>query len=156
MFNTVREDSGRKLPRSMGRHSFIRRTLGVCTILATSLTAAEVRGQAGAQGFKATVLDATSNLQRVTVPQFRSITVETTVEVSQGERGMTVLNHLVSPFNLTGQPALTVPCGFTAAGLPIGLQIVGRPFGESVVLAAGYAYQLRTDWHRRTPPVVTT
>ena len=53
---------------------------------------------------------------------------ETTVKVSEGERGMTVLNHLVSPFNLTGQPALSVPCSFTAAGMPIGLQLVGRHF----------------------------
>jgi len=81
---------------------------------------------------------------------------ETTVKVSQDERGMTVLNHLVSPFNLTGQPALTVPCGFTSAGLPIGLQLVGRHFEESRVLAAGHAYQQRTDWHRRTPPVAAS
>jgi aspartyl-tRNA(Asn)/glutamyl-tRNA(Gln) amidotransferase subunit A len=78
---------------------------------------------------------------------------ETTVAVSEGERGMTVLNHLVSPFNLTGQPALSLPCGFTAAGLPIGLQIVGRPFEEALVLAAGHAYQLLTVWHGRTPRV---
>jgi aspartyl-tRNA(Asn)/glutamyl-tRNA(Gln) amidotransferase subunit A len=76
---------------------------------------------------------------------------ETTVEVSEGERGMTVLNHLVSPFNLTGQPALCLPCGFTERGLPIGLQIVGRAFEEDLVLAAGHAYQLRTDWHGRRP-----
>jgi aspartyl-tRNA(Asn)/glutamyl-tRNA(Gln) amidotransferase subunit A len=78
---------------------------------------------------------------------------ETTVEVSEGERGMTTLNHLVSPFNLTGQPALSVPCGLTAAGMPIGLQVVGRHFEEALVLAAGHAYQGLTDWHRRTPPV---
>jgi aspartyl-tRNA(Asn)/glutamyl-tRNA(Gln) amidotransferase subunit A len=80
---------------------------------------------------------------------------ETSVAVSEGERRMTALNHLVSPFNLTGQPALTVPCGFDGGGRPIGLQIVGRAFEEAVVLAAGHAYQRRTDWHGRTPGAVS-
>jgi aspartyl-tRNA(Asn)/glutamyl-tRNA(Gln) amidotransferase subunit A len=55
------------------------------------------------------------------------------------------------PFNLTGLPALTVPCGISAAGLPIGLQIVGRPFEEAAVLQAGDAFQRVTDWHLRRP-----
>ena len=76
---------------------------------------------------------------------------ETTVEVSEGERGMTALNHLISPFNLTGQPALSVPCGFTSAGLPVGVQIVGRHFQDGLVLRAGHAYQRHTDWHGRRP-----
>jgi aspartyl-tRNA(Asn)/glutamyl-tRNA(Gln) amidotransferase subunit A len=55
------------------------------------------------------------------------------------------------PFNLTGLPALTVPCGFSAEGLPIGMQIVGRPFEESAVLRVGDAFQRATDWHDRHP-----
>ena len=47
------------------------------------------------------------------------------------------------PFNLTGQPALSVPCGFTADGLPVGLQIVGRRQADALVLRAGAAYQER-------------
>jgi aspartyl-tRNA(Asn)/glutamyl-tRNA(Gln) amidotransferase subunit A len=61
--------------------------------------------------------------------------------------------RLTGPFNLTGLPALSVPCGFTADGLPVGLQLVGNPFAESRVLAAGHAYQNVTDWHRRRPPL---
>jgi aspartyl-tRNA(Asn)/glutamyl-tRNA(Gln) amidotransferase subunit A len=57
------------------------------------------------------------------------------------------------PFNALGWPAVSVPCGFTAAGLPIGLQIVGPPGGEAVVLALAHAYEQRTDWHRRRPPL---
>ena len=57
------------------------------------------------------------------------------------------------PFNLTGLPALALPCGTTAAGLPIGLQLVGRAFAEADVLAAGHAYQRVTDWHRARPPL---
>jgi Asp-tRNA(Asn)/Glu-tRNA(Gln) amidotransferase A subunit family amidase len=61
------------------------------------------------------------------------------------------LNRLTNPFNLSGSPALSLPCGFTAAGLPVGLQLVGRHWDEATILKVGHAYQLRTDWHRRTP-----
>lgn len=63
------------------------------------------------------------------------------------------LSRFTVPFNLTGLPALALPCGFSALGLPIGLQLVGRPFAEADVLAAGHAYQQLTDWHRRQPPL---
>jgi aspartyl-tRNA(Asn)/glutamyl-tRNA(Gln) amidotransferase subunit A len=52
---------------------------------------------------------------------------------------------------MTGQPALSLPCGFTSVGLPIGLQIVGARFGEASVLRLGHAYQRVTDWHTRRP-----
>ena len=55
------------------------------------------------------------------------------------------------PFNLTQQPALSVPCGFTSRGLPIGLQIVGARHADALVLRVGQAYQSATDWHRRSP-----
>ncbi len=62
------------------------------------------------------------------------------------------LTQYTRPFNLTGFPALTVPCGFSN-GLPIGLQLAGRPFEEATALNAGYAYQRATDWHTRRPPM---
>jgi aspartyl-tRNA(Asn)/glutamyl-tRNA(Gln) amidotransferase subunit A len=55
------------------------------------------------------------------------------------------------PFNFSGHPACAAPCGFTAGGLPIGLQIVGRPFDEATVLRVVDAYQRITDWHTRRP-----
>jgi len=55
------------------------------------------------------------------------------------------------PFDMFGLPAITVPCGFSTSGLPIGLQIVGAPFAESTVLALAYAYEQATEWHRRKP-----
>jgi Asp-tRNA(Asn)/Glu-tRNA(Gln) amidotransferase A subunit family amidase len=61
------------------------------------------------------------------------------------------LIRFTRPFNLSGHPACSVPCGFTAAGLPIGMQLVGRPFDEATVLRAGDAYQRLTDWHARRP-----
>ena len=54
--------------------------------------------------------------------------------------------------NYLGVPALVLPCGFDSRGLPIGLQLVGRPFAEAVLLAAGHACQRETDWHKRLPP----
>jgi aspartyl-tRNA(Asn)/glutamyl-tRNA(Gln) amidotransferase subunit A len=56
-------------------------------------------------------------------------------------------------FNLSGHPACAVPCGFTPAGLPIGMQIAGRLFDEATVLRVADAYQRATDWHLRRPPI---
>jgi aspartyl-tRNA(Asn)/glutamyl-tRNA(Gln) amidotransferase subunit A len=58
-----------------------------------------------------------------------------------------------SAFNHFGTPAITVPCGFSKEGLPIGLQIAGAPFREPVVLQVAWAYQQTTDWHRKRPAV---
>ena len=55
------------------------------------------------------------------------------------------------PFNLTGQPALSVCNGFDKAGLPLSLQIVGRPFDEATVLRIGNAYERATSWRERRP-----
>ncbi len=60
---------------------------------------------------------------------------------------------LTYPFNLTGQPAITVPCGFSEDGLPIGLQIVGRRHDDAGVLRAAAAYEQATPWHGRRPPL---
>ena len=58
-------------------------------------------------------------------------------------------------FDVTGLPAISVPCGFSSSGLPIGLQIVGAPFAESTVLALAYAYEQATEWHRRKLTVLS-
>ena len=63
------------------------------------------------------------------------------------------LVRLTRHFNLSGHPACSVPCGFTAGGLPIGMQVVGRPFDEATVLRVADAWQRITDWHTRRPPL---
>jgi aspartyl-tRNA(Asn)/glutamyl-tRNA(Gln) amidotransferase subunit A len=60
-------------------------------------------------------------------------------------------SRFTRPFNGLGLPALSLPCGFSRAGLPLAFQIVGRPFDEATVLRAGHAYQRVTDWHARVP-----
>jgi aspartyl-tRNA(Asn)/glutamyl-tRNA(Gln) amidotransferase subunit A len=56
-----------------------------------------------------------------------------------------------SPFNVAGIPTISVPCGFTSAGLPIGLSLAGREWDEGTVMRAGHAYQQVTEWHKREP-----
>jgi aspartyl-tRNA(Asn)/glutamyl-tRNA(Gln) amidotransferase subunit A len=55
--------------------------------------------------------------------------------------------------NLTGMPALSLPCGFTRGGLPVGLQLQGNYFDEARLLAIGHRFQQATDWHARRPAV---
>jgi aspartyl-tRNA(Asn)/glutamyl-tRNA(Gln) amidotransferase subunit A len=57
------------------------------------------------------------------------------------------------PFNFLGLPAISIPCGFTRDGLPIGLQIVGKAFDEADVLQIARAYEQATDWSARRPPL---
>ena len=62
-----------------------------------------------------------------------------------------LLTRFTAPFNLTGLPALSLPCGFTSQGLPVGLQIISRPWAEVEVLRAGYAYEQASEWYLREP-----
>jgi len=64
------------------------------------------------------------------------------------------LAALIPAGNLAGLPALSIPCGF-ANGMPMGLQLVGSPFSENMLLAIGKTFQDRTDWHKRRPPLAT-
>ncbi|MBF2097725.1 MAG: Asp-tRNA(Asn)/Glu-tRNA(Gln) amidotransferase subunit GatA [Gloeomargaritaceae cyanobacterium C42_A2020_066] len=65
---------------------------------------------------------------------------------------MYLTDLMTIPVNLAGLPALSLPCGFTADGLPVGLQIIGRPLAEADILQVAYAYEQTTPWHHRQPP----
>ncbi len=75
--------------------------------------------------------------------QAGELTVGTTAALTQYTR----------PYNITGTPAISVPCGFSRDGLPIGLQLAGRAYDEPTVLRAAHAYEQATDWGQRRPPV---
>ena len=64
-----------------------------------------------------------------------------------------LLTRYTRVYNITGSPAISVPCGFADDGLPAGLHLAGRNFDESTVLRAAYAYQQATDWHHQRPPL---
>ena len=77
---------------------------------------------------------------------------ELTVDIGGKEFGVAAhIARATRPFNMTGLPAISVPCGFTPAGLPIGLQIIGRPFEETLLLRVAHTYERSTPWHERHP-----
>jgi aspartyl-tRNA(Asn)/glutamyl-tRNA(Gln) amidotransferase subunit A len=55
-------------------------------------------------------------------------------------------------FDFTGQPSISVPCGFTAAGLPVGLMVTGRLFEDATLLRFAQAFEQASPWHLKTPP----
>jgi aspartyl-tRNA(Asn)/glutamyl-tRNA(Gln) amidotransferase subunit A len=78
---------------------------------------------------------------------------DTAVRVA-GERETTVraeLLRMTRPTNISGHPSISIPCGFTPAGLPVGLQLIGPKWGEAKLLAIALAYEDATDWHMRHP-----
>jgi aspartyl-tRNA(Asn)/glutamyl-tRNA(Gln) amidotransferase subunit A len=84
-----------------------------------------------------------------------SIPVPTISETTTGENPAQVLGaltHCTRGINYLGLPAISVPAGFTANGMPSAFQLVGRPFSEALLLRSADAYQRVTDWHRRVAP----
>ena len=67
------------------------------------------------------------------------------------ERALNLL-RLTAPFSLTGNPVISLPCGFNREGLPLSIQIIGRRGEESTVMQTGYAYEQATEWHKQRPP----
>lgn len=76
--------------------------------------------------------------------------IDSKQEVLDGFKGR---RSYTSPFNLANTPALSINCGFTTENLPVGLQIVGKPFDEVKLFQIAHAYEQATDWHTRRPPV---
>ena len=77
-------------------------------------------------------------------------------EVPIGDRTVGTVGALTQytrPYNISGTPAISVPCGFSQAGMPMGLQLAGRAFEDATVLRAAHAYEQSTGWHLQRPPV---
>jgi len=73
--------------------------------------------------------------------------IDSKAKTNRNRAGMT------TSFSLASSPAISINCGFTSNGLPIGLQIGGKPFDEQTVLNVAYAYEQATEWHKRRPPI---
>ena len=67
------------------------------------------------------------------------------------ESTLFLLPRLTRPFNISGSPTISVPCGFTSSGMPIGVQLAGRIFDEPTVLNVAYLYEQATQWHTMRP-----
>ena len=79
---------------------------------------------------------------------------EDIVEVNgQTEHKLALMPRLTRPHNICGIPTVSVPCGFSSDGLPIGMQLAARPFEDALALQVAYAYEQATEWHTRRPPV---
>ena len=102
--------------------------------------------------FVATVFDKCEVLHTPLLAMPVPTIAETTVGASSEVPALIArITRNARPFNYLGTPALSVPAGFSANGLPVALQLVARPFAESLLFRAGHAYQSVTDWHRRMP-----
>jgi amidase len=73
--------------------------------------------------------------------------------LGEDPKALEMLLRFTAPFDMTCSPTITLPGGFTAKGLPIAFQLVSRHMEEDLLLRAGHAFQLATDWHKRRPPV---
>jgi aspartyl-tRNA(Asn)/glutamyl-tRNA(Gln) amidotransferase subunit A len=73
------------------------------------------------------------------------------IEEGREEDMLSAIMQFTGVPSLTGLPSMSVPCGFSPEGLPIGMQVIGRPFDEQTLFRVGHAYQAVTDWHRREP-----
>ena len=122
------------------------------------ISAAEyLRAQQARQVFCRQVADLLDNVdllagpvEPVTAPKI----LERRIEIG-GESlpAVPMLTKYTRVYNITGSPAISVPCGFAPDGLPVGLHLAGRNFDELTVLRAAYAYQQATDWHAQRPPL---
>jgi len=81
---------------------------------------------------------------------------ETSVVIEDGvkEDMLSAIMQFTGIASLTGLPSLAVPCGFDDDGLPVGMQIIGKPFDEATLFRAGHAFQQATEFHRRAPLLV--
>lgn len=84
---------------------------------------------------------------------FASPTVERMETLGEDPALIAALLRPTCPFDMSGSPTITLPCGFTERGTPIGFQFVSRHMEEALLLRAGHAFQQATDWHRRHPPL---
>ncbi len=119
---------------------------------ATADTVAYVADRFALERVRRTVNDVFAEVDLLITPTtpVPPITIEEASNMSPVPAGEVWLRN-TRPFNAYGLPTISIPCGFTSAGLPIGLQIAGPRFGEGRVLRFAHAFEQSTDWHKRAP-----
>lgn len=119
---------------------------------ATADTGAYVADRFALERVRRTVDDVFAEVDLLITPTtpVPPITIEEASNMSPNPAGEVWLRN-TRPFNAYGLPTISIPCGFTGAGLPIGLQIAGPRFGEGRVLRFAHALEQSTDWHKRDP-----
>jgi len=117
-----------------------------------------VNGQRARRVLMAEVEDILSRVSAIVCPTepivAPRIDEEMVVVGAQSLPKASIVTRCTRLFNLTGHPAITVPCGYSRAGMPIALQLAGAHYGESVLLRVAHAYQSATQWHTRHPDVL--
>jgi amidase len=95
----------------------------------------------------------TIDLLLVPAQGFAAPTMAMMATLGEDDALMSGLLRYTCPFDMTGSPTITLPCGKTEAGMPIAFQLVSRHMEEALLVRAGIAFQAETDWHRRHPPI---
>ena len=104
--------------------------------------------------FLATAMEGVDAVMLPAIPFPLPTIEETDTETTGGPSTLKMVagfTGLTRPFNTLGVPALSLPCGFDTNGVPMGLQLVGRPFDEAMLYRIGHAYQGATDFHKKVP-----
>jgi aspartyl-tRNA(Asn)/glutamyl-tRNA(Gln) amidotransferase subunit A len=121
-----------------------------------NLKAAEyIRGRWKLELLRRTIDDAFTDFDLVVLPTRRRTPrkIDAAIKREESDKIRNPELENTGQFDVYGIPAITVPCGFTSGGLPVGLMIAGPRFSEGKVLAVAAAYERATEWHKRTPPL---
>ena len=114
-----------------------------------------VRGRQALELLRRTIDDAFADFDVVVLPTRRHTprTVDASIRREESDKPRNPEQENTQPFDAYGIPAISIPCGFTSTGLPVGLMIAGPRFSEGRVLAVARAYEQATEWHKRKPPL---
>jgi aspartyl-tRNA(Asn)/glutamyl-tRNA(Gln) amidotransferase subunit A len=122
-----------------------------CFLLATDCVMCQ-RGRARLQRYFRQAFERADVIVSLTAPALPPVVGEVCVQSGDSQGNVIELFlRLNIPYDLTGLPAISVPCGFSSSGLPIGLQIAGRAFEETTILRVAHRHDQATDWHRARP-----
>ncbi len=141
----------RQRPEDYSAQVFARLQRGLALPATRYIDALRLRGPS-LDAFTRAVFDRVDVLHAPCLPIPTPTIAETDVGGGGGmDRTLALLTKFMRPFNYLGLPSVALPCGFHPNGLPVGMQLAGRPFAEGTILRVAHAFQQATDWHRKVP-----